>query len=229
MVVSFVRPIPACAGQTPFRSFPRSDAPADPRVRGADSGHHGTGVDSRGRSPRARGRPVLEAWEAQKRRPIPACAGQTSSTPPADSKVSADPRVRGADRGRGPVDVGDDGRSPRARGRRSSFTGGRPSIGPIPACAGQTRQGGRAGHCRRADPRVRGADPKLSSKLSCSEGRSPRARGRQAEHSHYDALRGPIPACAGQTPVKTLHSPRPGADPRVRGADTENRSPWKAH
>ena len=91
------RPIPACAGKTPSSWTTKPCQRADPRVRGEDLVSSAPWHPHPGRSPRARGRhpdiTSVYTWA----RPIPACAGKTSSMTTACRSCQADPRVRGED------------------------------------------------------------------------------------------------------------------------------------
>ena len=111
------RSIPACAGETPSRYRDRVAQQVDPRVRGGDTVTLGWLAESAGRSPRARGRPVLSARRSGFERSIPACAGETSNETVSDGVNQVDPRVRGGDEARRDEIQALLGRSPRARGR----------------------------------------------------------------------------------------------------------------
>ena len=111
--------IPACAGETAPIWFTPCKLKVDPRVRGGDASAYGHAAFSMGRSPRARGR------RSNQRRPtsgvgsIPACAGETFVVTNTAADPEVDPRVRGGDRNSPPPQATVQGRSPRARGRRS--------------------------------------------------------------------------------------------------------------
>ena len=111
--------IPACAGETPVHTPGIRTWQVDPRVRGGDASAYGHAAFSMGRSPRARGR------RSNQRRPtsgvgsIPACAGETFVVTNTAADPEVDPRVRGGDRNSPPPQATVQGRSPRARGRRS--------------------------------------------------------------------------------------------------------------
>ena len=95
-----------------------------------------------------------------------------------------------------------EGSSPRVRGRRSSRSDRRMTIGLIPACAGQT----------------------LSRYFLVSSqcGSSPRVRGRRVKLEPFVKRQGLIPACAGQTRIgRSVPCTKP-AHPRVCGADPLN-------
>ena len=191
--------IPACAGETPRTRQPASHSWAYPRVRGGNSSRCSGLACHTGLSPRARGKRPRDEQQLLAYRPIPACAGETSPHTPAPPGRRAYPRVRG---GNFEVQESDDnstGLSPRARGKRRGRRSMPQSLGPIPACAGETRRSGETGPGRRAYPRVRGgnASPKTGGPLSV--GLSPRARGKRGRSAHLPVPPGPIPACAGET------------------------------
>ena len=173
------RPIPAGAGQTSARSTRKSGAAADPRGRGADALAKPRPKRHEGRSPRARGRPLLTLSQWTSRRPIPAGAGQTLGACHRCSDRGADPRGRGADsRLPSPIEKVW-GRSPRARGRRAAVSASIRRYRPIPAGAGQTSLPYRTSPKKSADPRGRGADSSMATFVPTMSGRSPRARGRR--------------------------------------------------
>ena len=69
-----------------------------------------------------------------------------------------------------------------------------------------------------AYPRVCGATRFLALKTRSNGGLSPRVRGNPSSKDRALALRGPIPACAGQPQVRTQRGQRNRAYPRVCGA-----------
>jgi len=77
LVVAFVRPIPAGAGETADRSGRAGHPRAYPRGRGGNQAE--TDIPDRlyGLSPRARGKPVAAISARLLVRPIPAGAGET--------------------------------------------------------------------------------------------------------------------------------------------------------
>ena len=129
-----------------------------PRVRGADPCRSVSPRNSRGPSPRARGRLLGSDLGQRGGGSIPACAGPTTAEVVAVPIRLVHPRVRGAD----VTDVDDVpshyGPSPRARGRRIGCGLPRRSRGSIPACAGPTYRLWPTTPVQRVHPRVRGAD-----------------------------------------------------------------------
>ena len=104
---------------------------------------------------------------------------------------------------------------------------GRPALTPaaafcqglIPAGAGQTTRSGKVRWVARAHPRGCGADLSRVARVSGRPGSSPRVRGRRVATSDQVALRGLIPAGAGQTSSQTLPASDIRAHPRGCGAD----------
>ena len=90
---------------------------------------------------------------------------------------------------------------------------------PIPACAGETSayvyEPGETG----ADPRVCGGDTAREPSYDSLGGRSPRVRGRPDSADSDTRIRGPIPACAGETQTSIAIPFLSSADPRVCGGD----------
>ncbi len=91
--------------------------------------------------------------------------------------------------------------------------------GPIPASAGETRGGARAGACRGAYPRERGGNGCYHGCCVAAEGLSPRARGKPAPRPLSGMLVGPIPASAGETRMKMPPQDLLRAYPRERGGN----------
>ena len=110
------------------------------------------------------------------------------------------------------------GLSPRVRGNRFVVEEADVSSGPIPACAGQPRFGQIKTSVTGAYPRVCGAT--VLGVVLCAgiAGLSPRVRGNRPESEHAKALKGPIPACAGQPTRRSTAPACKRAYPRVCGA-----------
>ena len=130
--------IPACAGQTASLLSWSSISWVDPRMRGADLIAPGNSLRTYGRSPHARGRQSLRVGYRNRRRSIPACAGQTCNYRFSFTPFGVDPRMRGADTWMRKARLSRAGRSPHARGRLYRFLQCSYIQGSIPACAGQT-------------------------------------------------------------------------------------------
>ena len=95
IVGHFPRIIPACAGNTDRAGRRRSAAPDHPRVRGEHVQLKTSMSRFRGSSPRARGTHAAQHARQRDRRIIPACAGNTTSSPFGLRIITDHPRVRG--------------------------------------------------------------------------------------------------------------------------------------
>ena len=168
-----------------------------------------------------RGRRESRIDDLHQTRLIPACAGQTLSVRPCRCWHGAHPRVCGADWHVEVVASRAGGSSPRVRGRRVCRSSSSHRSGLIPACAGQTRDGAEPDRAGGAHPRVCGADNWFTKSRCRSMGSSPRVRGRHAIWHYYFVSHGLIPACAGQTHLRSRSSSALRAHPRVCGADGE--------
>ena len=180
-----------------------------------------------GRSPHARGRLYWITNEQGKRGSIPACAGETSATLSPCCFARVDPRMRGGD----PMTPASiqcaPGRSPHARGRRTTLANDRYNRGSIPACAGETHEQARRDRPDWVDPRMRGGDPVQDYRANLPEGRSPHARGRRGGRPRVLPRVRSIPACAGETCLNGLLLGVLGVDPRMRGGDPAINGPPK--
>ena len=132
--------IPACAGNT--RRNPRlaRGFPVHPRVRGEHPARRIFATWGTGSSPRARGTLDLGTGLDARYRFIPACAGNTSRSPPSSSSSPVHPRVRGEHPAGLRRGADDDGSSPRARGTPQNGESRITSHRFIPACAGNTQR-----------------------------------------------------------------------------------------
>ena len=152
-------------------------AGAHPRSRGADFHASIRARYASGSSPLARGGLHRPRRLFRGRGLIPARAGRTSSSATLTCSTGAHPRSRGADQrflGRTDSEAGS---SPLARGGQEPAPVGGSPPGLIPARAGRTDQTGRRAWGRRAHPRSRGADRRLTERIRLTAGSSPLARG----------------------------------------------------
>ena len=130
--------IPACAGKTgvsPERLTPMGE---HPRVRGENIDKTPGQTPQKGTSPRARGKRSQWSQTPGGGRNIPACAGKTELLLITAHGIEEHPRVRGENLLRSLWHRHDWGTSPRARGKRFSFSCTVLYYGNIPACAGKT-------------------------------------------------------------------------------------------
>ncbi len=129
--------IPACAGEASTGGSRRHRRRVDPRVRGGGGWSLCSRSPSQGRSPRARGRPLVQHVGGAAHGSIPACAGEADQYVSHDLAPQVDPRVRGGGQDVTRSALIAAGRSPRARGRPTYSRRADWLIGSIPACAGE--------------------------------------------------------------------------------------------
>ena len=211
------RLIPACAGKT-FTSFGKyRTTPAHPRVCGENRTMGCPSRGTLGSSPRVRGKLTALMFDTIRLRLIPACAGKTRSTRTSAKPNPAHPRVCGENGGFAGDGGGNDGSSPRVRGKRKHPVLDDSGIGLIPACAGKTCRQRRRGPGWRAHPRVCGENERGPAHLVQFDGSSPRVRGKQLSRAAGDVGVGLIPACAGKTCPGSTPATHTTAHPRVCG------------
>ena len=133
--------IPACAGNTSRNRRISTCGAVHPRVRG----EHST-MCRRAWAiavhPRVRGEHHrVDALGAADQRFIPACAGNTPSSPSFRRRSPVHPRVRGEHRSSWATGPRPTGSSPRARGTLDAHLARLPRFRFIPACAGNTQAG----------------------------------------------------------------------------------------
>ena len=209
--------IPACAGNTlPLLRVVLSRT-AHPRLRGEHSSSIRMISAPSGSSPLARGTRL--PTNPQYRAPglIPACAGNTRSHRHSSAPTGAHPRLRGEHiASRGGLLIRE-GSSPLARGTLPESLKYRHDDRLIPACAGNTRYCSPSPYGPRAHPRLRGEHLPESQSRMLPRGSSPLARGTRRHRNSPPLVRRLIPACAGNTAVKTGTLSVDEAHPRLRG------------
>ena len=175
-----------------------------------------------GSSPRVRGTPPKAAKERDRRRFIPACAGNAVPHPKELQASMVHPRVCG-ERGQAMANPGEMyGSSPRVRGT--------PILHPlfvadsrfIPACAGNAAAERREDQMSTVHPRVCGERECRLVTTTRPTGSSPRVRGTQGARWLYRAERRFIPACAGNACRALPLATHAAVHPRVCG----ERSDW---
>ena len=193
---------------------------AHPRVCGEN---HADYLRPRGRfgsSPRVRGKRLDAPSNTIRARLIPACAGKTGRPGKQSRSTRAHPRVCGENT----IEIADSlrefGSSPRVRGKRAVPC--RLTVWPrlIPACAGKTSHRHTLAASSRAHPRVCGENLQPQDISSCTQGSSPRVRGKLGWCVVRAPANGLIPACAGKTLLLLNSKPRNRAHPRVCGENT---------
>ena len=148
---------------------------------------------------------------------IPACAGETNPKVGIRRKSGVHPRVCGGNVATVPATVLDPGPSPRVRGKHGVSTPVPSRVRSIPACAGETHRETGQWLSDRVHPRVCGGN---LSTLICGvteTGPSPRVRGKPGWSMEFFALRGSIPACAGETTTSAETEAATWVHPRVCG------------
>ena len=214
-----VRIIPACAGQTTGRPWPRPTPPDHPRVCGANCSSGFAGSSAAGSSPRVRGKRHAGHALPLGFRIIPACAGQTDNDYDYRHCFSDHPRVCGANRDLLDAWVRHSGSSPRVRGKLEHGIKLIPSKRIIPACAGQTDTGQPRSPSIADHPRVCGANGPPPPGPHEDLGSSPRVRGKLPVGPLGLGRDRIIPACAGQTCPRWRWSRIRADHPRVCGAN----------
>ena len=170
-------PIPARAGQPPWRATRKRPRAAYPRSRGATSGRSKLTARLKGLSPLARGNRAARQQPVFRDGPIPARAGQPRLSLFLPFAPGAYPRSRGATGPRGLPGLDVEGLSPLARGNLQKVVAAAAGVRPIPARAGQPVW--RVGLVASvgAYPRSRGATFQAPRWYERIKGLSPLARG----------------------------------------------------
>ena len=149
-----------------------------PRVCGGNVRGSGGLATEAGLSPRVRGKQPLIAPRPRGLGSIPACAGETVSSPCTKRVYSVYPRVCGGNSRPYPPARWQHGLSPRVRGKLAALPARPLAARSIPACAGETSC--HLGVCRGPTvyPRVCGGNLLSAALSSLREGLSPRVRGK---------------------------------------------------
>ncbi len=169
--------IPACAGNTSGSSIRMSAVSVHPRVCGEHQrGRADLGYPV-GSSPRVRGTLQPHQNSPFFLRFIPACAGNTTSSPCAPAAPTVHPRVCGEHDCINRFNNRPNGSSPRVRGTLGKALND-PSIGRfIPACAGNTDHPAITASQHTVHPRVCGEHRSMAASRTRTAGSSPRVRG----------------------------------------------------
>ena len=209
--------IPACAGEPPVVHRVPSGSWVYPRVCGGTTPAVSVIVLRAGLSPRVRGNRSWRLNVGQRLRSIPACAGEPEVLRSASGTWRVYPRVCGGTVITLPAELYACGLSPRVRGNLRLYVPVQLGRGSIPACAGEP--GCRAWRRRwpAVYPRVCGGTNILRTLLPAAVGLSPRVRGNPGARYFPIALKGSIPACAGEPSTLPRYSRAGGVYPRVCG------------
>ncbi len=171
-----------------------------------------------GLSPRVRGNPSGAWRDSAQEGSIPARAGQPFWRLAGQRPRGAYPRACGATFQQAEVVGHGWGLSPRVRGNPAVPHSCAPTIGPIPARAGQPVMAPPVAMTMKAYPRACGATHHRGNQRAQQRGLSPRVRGNPCNNPGYYCPQGPIPARAGQPAARQPSPRRPGAYPRACGA-----------
>ena len=212
------RSIPACAGETTCFGRTATRRRVHPRVCGGNRLTVNPDSADCGPSPRVRGKPLELETRHGLLRSIPACAGETKSSPSREGQTTVHPRVCGGNDLPTTPPQGRSGPSPRVRGKRLRPEGSELVGGSIPACAGETDLPDPLVEPVGVHPRVCGGNTALNGHPLPMYGPSPRVRGKHFETEGCAMDIRSIPACAGET--RWGHEDRSRRQvhpPRVRG------------
>ena len=233
------RSIPAWAGETMTLAETRTYIKVYPRVGGGNLPRNTGLLETFGLSPRGRGKRPAGSRERGIRRSIPAWAGETSCLAPCGGPTPVYPRVGGGNLREFEQVDGEDGLSPRGRGKRGNSHSTTAYHRSIPAWAGETTSPSSRFCPRTVYPRVGGGNATLVQAVPVVWGLSPRGRGKRvslfsqftqhgsipawAGETHRPAWRRPggwvYPAWAGETPAPPLPPQRGPVYPRVGGGN----------
>ena len=211
--------IPAWAGETGGRISRPPLSRVYPRVGGGNKSRAGDEDDVAGLSPRGRGKHTQAHRRAERRRSIPAWAGETSfwllRTPP----PVVYPRVGGGNTASATICNCIRGLSPRGRGK-PRLRGRKPRLPwSIPAWAGETRLCAQMPYSTTVYPRVGGGNGVAADKTDRGYGLSPRGRGKRQSAASARRRNGSIPAWAGETCEPNACCPCCEVYPRVGGGN----------
>ncbi len=212
-----VRFIPACAGNTSLWPAKQFHRPVHPRVCGEHVPRQNIDNRGRGSSPRVRGTLYFRIIVVAHERFIPACAGNTSAPRCSRCWTAVHPRVCGEHSVDAPNVDGIDGSSPRVRGTLQGKGGRLLPVRFIPACAGNTKQGGAQVLGKAVHPRVCGEHWTAATIAPPFSGSSPRVRGTPRRRRRSARRHRFIPACAGNTVARNQFCLPIMVHPRVCG------------
>ena len=201
---SGMRSIPAHAGEP---DSPIADAPSDavyPRPRGGTHWWARLSISNEGLSPPTRGNRRRRRVSVDRRRSIPAHAGEPSVLPEKSAPLAVYPRPRGGTGAGVQLAETPRGLSPPTRGNPESVKERTQELGSIPAHAGEPRQRERGRRGQTVYPRPRGGTFGGACWRAGRYGLSPPTRGNPCAASNRAKAVGSIPAHAGE-PI--CHSP----------------------
>ena len=213
------RSIPAWAGETETLGYLLYPIGVYPRVGGGNRLCAIEHLFAGGLSPRGRGKRQNLTAAPTSMWSIPAWAGETNDFILGRNYYSVYPRVGGGNRRRIGIRIGDDGLSPRGRGKLIMSDNTSPITRSIPAWAGETAVNICMLAAYKVYPRVGGGNPRFLKHLSNGGGLSPRGRGKQISIAIDHLLMRSIPAWAGETALRDDASDTTKVYPRVGGGN----------
>ena len=172
------RSIPACAGEATAPLPSSRGKRVYPRVCGGSSMARRSGRQSKGLSPRVRGKPPPTRWCSLRWRSIPACAGEARPSRIVGITPPVYPRVCGGSHSAAPSAAAAPGLSPRVRGKPGQHRQLGAALRSIPACAGEAPRPRWSRRQQRVYPRVCGGSQPALRQQPPDEGLSPRVRGK---------------------------------------------------
>ena len=211
--------IPAYAGETVSGEGRVGVSQVDPRVCGGNLRSRILIPPTIGRSPRMRGKQIVDLSTLAARRSIPAYAGETHGYFTRGARLQVDPRVCGGNWAAGDAARAACGRSPRMRGKPDDWSGRLSKERSIPAYAGETYNSHRQYRYSTVDLRVCGGNYNTRRALQVMIGRSPRMRGKRRRRPTHRSSSRSIPAYAGETWHDCTKTIWQTVDPRVCGGN----------
>ncbi len=191
-------PIPARAGEPLPSHTTTLVATAYPRPRGGAWSAWLHIADNPGLSPPARGSLPAQVPASPGGRPIPARAGEPSSSTRSVRADPAYPRPRGGAPRVRTCPSSSYGLSPPARGSQNRLNRGGRHLRPIPARAGEPRRPPRAACAHTAYPRRRGGAPSRATDELPDSGLSPPARGSLFGRESFEDILVGYRGCSGR-------------------------------
>ena len=221
--MTYMRFIPACAGNASSPGDAGAAGAVHPRMRGERLTRHNARQRAHGSSPHARGTQPEPICQTGRLRFIPACAGNAPPCSSPRTPMPVHPRMRGERRIRSQTLASLFGSSPHARGTLLYKLLGRPQLRFIPACAGNAPPLHPGRQKVPVHPRMRGERgwPTQSTSPLC--GSSPHARGTRCRLGPVADTGRFIPACAGNACRALAEGGSPPVHPRMRGERDQSR------
>ena len=164
-----------------------------------------------------RGKQIVDTHNVDNAGLIPAHAGKTNGFGAHAKRCRAHPRACGENKLLIRIMSIMLGSSPRMRGKPTVLERTLSDVGLIPAHAGKTHPGAGTGCLATAHPRACGENRGYDTVEPCTNGSSPRMRGKLATLVAARRTAGLIPAHAGKTPCSPPARPAHRAHPRACG------------